>query len=258
MTPPRVRAPDGVPSRRLAGRIRTRSARYRGIAVIIGLGLLWRFCVCGVLPAWAQAGQAKGEPPRPALQIGSAGRFNEDWSVLPGWALSQTDDFWDPFKFIPLTKDGSVWLTLGGQARERLEYYNQFQFGASEPEASDVYLLSRFRPSADLHVLHSSTAALPQLTRVSVSVDLIRSWTEKHGMSRQRQGRCADTCRRSSSPPHLSWVFKATVDLPSFMEALDALRLLWYSAGLLPGRDANCRRFRLPLSQTAQERGSIA
>jgi hypothetical protein len=38
-----------------------------------------------------------------------------------------------------------------------------------------------------LHVLHSSSADLPPLMRVSISVDLIRSWTEKHGMSRQRQ-----------------------------------------------------------------------
>jgi hypothetical protein len=72
--------------------------------------------------------------------------------VLRGVDLSKTDDFWDRFKFIPLNQDQTVWLTLAGQARERLEYYNQFQFGASEPEQSDVYLLSRFRLSADLHV----------------------------------------------------------------------------------------------------------
>jgi hypothetical protein len=118
----------------------------------MGLALQSLSCVYGVLPAWAQASPPTSEPQRPALQIGSAGRFNEDWSVLRGWDLSKTDDFWDRFKFIPLTKDGSVWLTLGGQARERLEYFNQFQFGASEPERSDVYLLSRFRLSADLHV----------------------------------------------------------------------------------------------------------
>jgi hypothetical protein len=45
-----------------------------------------------------------------------------------------------------------VWLSLGGQARGRGEYYNQYLFGASRPQASDAYLLSRFRLSADLHV----------------------------------------------------------------------------------------------------------
>jgi len=118
----------------------------------MGLALQSLSCVYGVLPAWAQAGPPMSEPQRPALQIGNAVRYDEDWSVLRGWDLSKTDDFWDRFKFIPLTKDGSVWLTLGGQARERLEYFNQFQCGSSEPERSDAYLLSRFRLSVDFHV----------------------------------------------------------------------------------------------------------
>jgi hypothetical protein len=36
-------------------------------------------------------------------------------------------------------------------------------------------------------MLQSSTADLPQLKLVSIFVDLIRSWAEKLGMSRQRQ-----------------------------------------------------------------------
>ena len=50
--------------------------------VIIGLALLSLCVVSGTLPAWAQNEKAEGEPKRPALQIGSALRFNEDWSVL--------------------------------------------------------------------------------------------------------------------------------------------------------------------------------
>src|SRR2546426_11932249 len=122
-------------------------------AVILGMALQPLAFVYGVLPAWAQAPPPPaGDLQRPALQIGSAGRFNEDWSVLRGVDLSTTDDFWDRLKFIPLTKDGSVWLSLGGQARERAEYFRQFLFGSSQPEQSDAYLLSRFRLSADLHV----------------------------------------------------------------------------------------------------------
>jgi hypothetical protein len=45
-----------------------------------------------------------------------------------------------------------VWLTLGGQVRERGEYFRQYLFGNSEPKQSDAYLLSRLRLSADLHV----------------------------------------------------------------------------------------------------------
>jgi hypothetical protein len=108
--------------------------------------------VSGALPAGAQAGPPASEPQRPALQIGNAARFDEDWSVLRGVDLSTTDDFWDRLKFIPLTTDGSVWLTIGGQARERAEYFRHFMLGSSEPEDTDAYLASRFRLSADLHV----------------------------------------------------------------------------------------------------------
>src|SRR2546428_3469501 len=122
------------------------------VAVIIGLAVTSPCIVHGVLPASAQASQAASEPNRPAYQIGSAGRFDEDWSVLRGVDLGNTGDFWDRLKFIPLTRDQSVWLTLGGQVRERGEYYRQYLFGASEPKQSDGYLLSRYRLSADLHV----------------------------------------------------------------------------------------------------------
>jgi Alginate export len=100
-------------------------------------------------PAAAQAPPALAEIKRPAFQVR---RFDEDWSVLRGVDLSRTDDFWDRLKFIPLNGDGSVYLTLGGQVRERLEYFSQFQFGSSEPEQSDGYLLSRIMLSVDLHV----------------------------------------------------------------------------------------------------------
>ena len=58
---------------------------------------------------------------------------------------------WDRLKFIPLGEGEHVWLTLAGQVRERDEYYNQFQFGQSQPEQSGGFLLSRVRLSADLH-----------------------------------------------------------------------------------------------------------
>ena len=121
-------------------------------AVIVGMALQSLAFVYAVLPARAQAPPPASELQRPALQIGSAGRFNEDWSVLRGVDLSTTDDFWDRLKFIPLTTDGSVWLTIGGQVRERGEYFRHFMLGSSEPEDTDAYLASRFRLSADLHV----------------------------------------------------------------------------------------------------------
>jgi hypothetical protein len=123
--------------------------RHFRMTVALGLALHALSFVHHVPGAWAQAAT---EPKRPAYQLGSAGRFNEDWSALRGVDLDKTDDFWDRLKFIPLSPDQNVWLTIGGQARERGEYFSHFLFGASEPEQSDGYLLSRFRLSADLHV----------------------------------------------------------------------------------------------------------
>ena len=123
--------------------------RYRAGIISVALQALLAY---GALPGWAQSEKAAGEVKRPALQIGSAGRFNEDWSTLEGVDTSKTDDFWDRLKYIPLTADQNVWLSLGGQIRERVEYFDQFQFGSSAPKRSDTYLLSRFRLNADLHV----------------------------------------------------------------------------------------------------------
>src|SRR5947207_13784681 len=123
-----------------------------GLVVVMSVALLLPSLVHSVPLSWAQAGAPPGEPKQPAYQIGSAGRFDEDWSVLRGVDLDTTDDFWDRLKFIPLTSDQNVWLTIGGQARERGEFFRQYLFGNSEPKQSDGYLLSRYRLSADLHV----------------------------------------------------------------------------------------------------------
>jgi hypothetical protein len=81
--------------------------RCRAVAIALALQSLLLY---GVLPARAQSEKPTGEVKRPALQIGSALRFNEDWSTLEGVDTTTTDDFWDRLKFIPLTADQSVWL----------------------------------------------------------------------------------------------------------------------------------------------------
>jgi hypothetical protein len=122
---------------------------HSSIAMLVGTALQWLAVIPVAQPAWAQPSQAKAELNRPAYQIR---RFDEDWSVLRGVDPSATGDFWDRLKFIPLTRDESVWLSLGGQVRERAEYYRHYLFGASRPDDTDAYLLSRFRTSADLHI----------------------------------------------------------------------------------------------------------
>jgi hypothetical protein len=127
---------------------RARSAR-RGCLALIGAVACQLLLFDGILPAYGQATDTSAELKRPAYQWL---RFNEDWSVLRGKDRSTTGDFWDRVKFIPLSPDGRVYFSLGGQARERVEYYNEFLFGASTPKASDAYLLTRLRLSGDLHV----------------------------------------------------------------------------------------------------------
>jgi len=126
--------------------------RRRCVAVIMALAMQSLSCVYGALPASAQTQQTAVEPKRPALQIGDGVRYDEDWSVLRGVDTSKTDDFWDRIKFIPLNQDQTVWLSLGGQVRERVEYFNQFNWGDSAPQRSDAYLLSRILWNADLHI----------------------------------------------------------------------------------------------------------
>ena len=99
-------------------------------------------------PLSAQTGPATSEPKRPAYEDR---RFDEDWSTLRDVDLSGRNRVWDRLKFIPFDEGEQVWLTLAGQARERGEYYNQFEFGQSQPQQSGGFLLSRFRLSADLH-----------------------------------------------------------------------------------------------------------
>src|SRR2546430_14107304 len=103
-----------------------------GLVVVMSVALLLPSLVHRVPLGWAQAGPPQGEPKRPAYQIGSAGRFNEDWSVLRGVDLDKTDDFWDRLKFIPLSPDQNVWLTIGGVAPERRGDFRKFLFRYSE------------------------------------------------------------------------------------------------------------------------------
>ena len=148
--------------------------RPRCVAVIVGLTLQSLAFVHAVPQGWAQAGQPATELKRPAYQLR---RFDEDWSVLKGVDLKTTDDFWDRLKFIPFNRDESVWLSLGGQVRERAEYFRHYLFGASKPEDTDAYLLSRFRLSADLHVTPYFRMFVEGKSSFSLDRDLVEGRT---------------------------------------------------------------------------------
>jgi hypothetical protein len=58
--------------------------------------------------------------------------------------------FLDPLKWIPLNEEGSWYMTLGGELRERYEYSREPVFGLAPPPRND-YFLNRAFLFADVH-----------------------------------------------------------------------------------------------------------
>ena len=75
-------------------------------------------------------------------------RYEEDWSFLSHPA--KRNDFWEPIKFVPLTEDKNVFLSLGGEIRETYERFHNTNFGLS-PDDPDGYLLQRYLFHVDFH-----------------------------------------------------------------------------------------------------------
>lgn len=103
-----------------------------------------------VRPAEAQAPTPKAAAP-PSYQVL---RYAEDWSVLAKRDPKAPRDPFDPIKYVPLSRDGSFWMSFGGQARVRGEAWRNFNFGAA-PAGTPVdgeFGLLRVFAHADLHL----------------------------------------------------------------------------------------------------------
>ncbi len=74
-------------------------------------------------------------------------RYQEDWSVLRG--VDNRSSSKKPLKFIPLNKDETVFLSIGAQARGRLETWSNFGFGGPGSR-EDTSGLLRLRFHGDL------------------------------------------------------------------------------------------------------------
>src|SRR5258708_7673195 len=74
----------------------------------------------------------------------------------PGTPATTPDDPYAAIRHVKLSGNGAVWAAFGGQLRERVESWKNFNFGALPPaptsaKASDVFALTRALVSADLH-----------------------------------------------------------------------------------------------------------
>jgi hypothetical protein len=109
-----------------------------------------------LLPAMAAmltASAALAEGPPPARPRYLDLRYDENWSVLAQEEDAQARDFFDPIKYIPLSESGAYWLSFGAQLRERVELWNNFNFGTPVGEGhDDAFLLTRLLFHADLHL----------------------------------------------------------------------------------------------------------
>jgi len=108
---------------------------------------LWT-CIITVLstllmaPAGAETTAALQHPPY------RLNRADEDYRYLREPAPDA--DFFDPVKYVPFDSSGRRYLSLGGEARERYEYFSQPNWGAG-PLGSG-YLLQRYFLHGDLHL----------------------------------------------------------------------------------------------------------
>ena len=111
----------------------------KSIARTILLGAL-------VLPmAKAQGGDPSSNSPPAYTTL----RYDEDYRYLQDPAAHK--DLFDPIKYIPLGGTPDWYLTLGGQVRDRYEYFENFQFGKG-PQDKNGYNLVRVLGNADVHL----------------------------------------------------------------------------------------------------------
>ncbi len=112
---------------------------YHGLSVVLSSMLLLSL----PLPSSAASGMAKSDP-----QGYSLNRADEDYRYLIDPA--RRSDTWDPLKYIPFSESGSCYLTIGGEARERYEYFSHPNWGGGPPGSG--YWLQRYFLHGDLHL----------------------------------------------------------------------------------------------------------
>ncbi len=117
----------------------------RSIAPVLPRAICWAPLAANLAVVAANAQQ----PSRETAPAYSLLRFEEDYRYLRDPA--KHTDVWDPLKYIPIDSDRGWYLSLGGELRERFEYYSSPNFSL-QGQSANGYLLSRTLLHADLHV----------------------------------------------------------------------------------------------------------
>ena len=106
-------------------------------------------------------------------QYGSSGeggfslqRWEEDYSDLRD-APDERRGLLDAIKYIPLDKDGDAYLSLGGQARYRYDYFNNYSFGPGVNDENGFHL-QRYLAHVDAQ-LHENLRGFVQLNAAFVN-----------------------------------------------------------------------------------------
>jgi hypothetical protein len=99
-----------------------------------------------LLPPQEHQADTKEQPP-PYKML----RYDEDYSYLKDPA--RRSDIWDVFKYIPFCCTDR-YLTVGGEARLRYEFFHNEDFGAAPADSrgNNAYLLQRYLLHGDLHL----------------------------------------------------------------------------------------------------------
>jgi Alginate export len=110
---------------------------------------LLRFLIAGLGACRTATGQsdkptAPSSPPPPYKTV----RYDENYAYLSDPEMKS--DFVDIVKYLPLDKGGRWYVSLGGEAREKYEYYENYDWGLG-PQDPNGYLLQRYLLSADVH-----------------------------------------------------------------------------------------------------------
>src|SRR5882672_6078986 len=94
----------------------------------------------------AEAEDVASVPPPPSFkQL----RYDENYAFLRD--PQRRADYLDDIKFISFNTNGDRYLTLGGEIRERYEYYHNSLWGRG-PQDDNGYLLQRYMIHADAHL----------------------------------------------------------------------------------------------------------